>query len=96
MAASDLHSPPPLLMEMPGEQWHAKRVEDWVSKLGFTKLSDEIANVMRNRRIFYHGFPRATDTDNIIRHLTPQFPKCPPDVIAVESCMLSNSERFDH
>ena len=96
MAASDMQSTATFLMEMHGKHWHADRVEDWVSELGLTNLSDEIAHVMRHRLIFYDGFPQLTDIDNIIRHLTPQFPKCPPDVYAVVSCMLRNSERFDH
>ena len=83
MAASGLYSAPRLVMEMPpGEQWRA----DWV----------EFADVRRHRHMFYHGFPQVTDIDNIIRHLTPQFPKCPPDVIAVVSCMLRNCGRFYH
>ena len=73
IAAPDLHSTAPLLMAMPGIHWHADRLEDWVSELGLTTLSDEIADVML-ADVMRHwraaaGSPQVTLIDNIIRDL---------------------------
>ena len=83
---------------MPGIHWHADRLEDWVSELGLTTLSDEIADVML-ADVMRHwraaaGSPQVTLIDNIIRDLAVRFPDCPPDFIAAMCCMRRNRERF--
>ena len=74
---------------MPGIHWHANRLEDWVSELGLTRLSDEIADVMLADVMRHWRAAAGSPQVTLIR-----FSDCPPDFIADVCCMRRNRERF--